>query len=360
MNNAELIDRCIRAVLQTVDPELSVDQQARLKQRLSQDLAAASVPAGSPDKPQNKEITILISDLRGFTAIAEKYPASSLIEMLNLHFSRMCRIIADYGGTIDKFMGDSILALFGMTESRSDDLQRAIACAVEMQQAMLKVNRLNRQRGYPQLFMGIAINTGNVVAGKLGSDLHSEYTVIGDAVNTACRIEAFSLRGQILLSEDSLQRARDYTDYGQANEVQIKGKLHPIKFYELLATRQPRLLEVPRVEARKSPRIKVDFPLRFNLLEQNHVKPESYEGTAVDLSYHGLQAYLPIQLEALSDLRIELSTSLMKNQSSHIYAKVLRTQPEKSGWLSRIEFTAIDDTGQSAIKTYIDQTIAQR
>jgi adenylate cyclase len=319
-----------------------------------------SLSERASETPQDKEITILISDLRGFTAIAEKYPATSLVEMLNQFFSHMCEVIVRHGGVIDKFMGDSIMALFGIPEARTDDLERAIACAVEMQQTMLQVNQQNVQRGYPSLYMGIGINTGNVVAGKLGSELHSEYTVIGDAVNMACRIEAFSLRGQILLSEQSLQQAQDYIEYGQVNEVQIKGKRLPIRFHELLATHRPHLLEVPRVEARKSPRIKVDFPLRFSLCEQNHVKPQSYEGTAVDLSYHGLQAYLPIQLEALSDLRIELSTSLMKNQSSHIYAKVLRTRAEKAGWLSRMEFTAIDDTGQTAIKSFIDQTIAQR
>jgi adenylate cyclase len=357
MNNAELIDNFVKAVVETLDKELPAPKQAQLRQLLFKDFSLSKRHSGNP---QNKEITILISDLRGFTAIAEQYPATSLIEMLNLYFSRMCEIIVRYGGTIDKFMGDSIMALFGIPEARKDDLERAIACAVEMQQTMLEVNALNIQHGYPRLFMGIGINTGNVVAGMLGSDLHNEYTVIGDAVNMACRIEAFSLRGQILLSEPSLQQARNYIRHGQANEVQIKGKMLPIRFYELLATRRPRLLEVPRVEARKSPRIKVDFPLRFSLLEQNHVKPRSYEGTAVDLSYHGLQAYLPIQLAALSDLRIELSTSLMKNQSSHIYAKILRTQADKTGWLSRMEFTAIDDMGQSAIKSYIDQTIAQR
>jgi adenylate cyclase len=229
-----------------------------------------------------------------------------------------------------------------------------------MQRTMLEVNAINSKQGHPHLFMGMGLNTGQVMAGKLGSELHSEYTVIGDEVNLVSRIEAFSLRGQILLSESTQQRAKNYIECGQANEVEVKGKTMPIKIYELYATQKPRFLEVPRVEARKSPRIKVDFPLRFRLLRQNHVAKNSYEGTAVDLSYNGLQAHLPIQLEALSDLRIELSTSLMKNQSSHIYAKVLRTRAEKTGWLSRMEFTGIDDMGQSAIKSYIDKAIAQR
>lgn len=357
INDVELIDAFVKTVVQTVDKKLPEHKQAQLRQMLLKNLTLSKQKLQTP---QNKQVTILISDLRGFTAIAEQYPATSLIEILNLYFSHMSEIIVRYGGTIDKFMGDSIMALFGVPEARKDDLERAIACAVEMQQVMSKVNGLNIQQGHPRLFMGIGIDTGHVVAGKLGSELHSEYTVIGDAVNMACRIEAFSLRGQILISEYSQQLARNYIEYGQANDVQIKGKQLPIRFYELLSTERPRLLVVPRVEARKSPRVKVDIPLRFSLLEQNYVNPKSYEGTAVDLSYHGLQAHLPIQLAALSDLRIELSASLMRSQSSYIYAKVLRTQPENAGWVSRMEFIDIDEIGQSAIKSYIDQTIAQR
>ncbi|MEN8166217.1 MAG: adenylate/guanylate cyclase domain-containing protein [Pseudomonadota bacterium] len=357
LNNPELIETFIKSAAQTLNGELTPPKQARLKQLLLKNLNQSRWDS---ERPQYKEVTILLSDLRGFTQIVEKYPATTIIEILNHYFSRMCEIIYRHGGIVDKFMGDSIMALFGIPEAKPDDLKRAIACAVEMQRTMLEINAMNSKRGHPHLFMGMAINTGHVMAGKLGSELHSEYTVIGDEVNLVSRIEAFSLRGQILLSESSQERARKYIECGQANEVEVKGKTMPIKLYELYAITSPRSLEVPRVEARKSPRIKVDFPLRFRLLRQNHVAKNSYEGTAVDLSYHGLQAHLPIQLEALSDLRIELSTSLMKSQSSHIYAKVLRTQAEKTGWLSRMEFTGIDDMGQSAIKSYIDKAIAQR
>lgn len=355
--NADLIDAFVKSVTQALQHDLTPPKQAQLRQTLLKNLSQVQRSAGLPEY---KELTILISDLRGFTALSEQYPAKTLIDILNHYFSRMCEIIYRYGGTVDKFMGDSILALFGLPSPKSDDLERAIACAVEMQRTMLEVNAANTQQGYPRLFMGIGINTGQVVAGNLGSELHSEYTVIGDEVNLAARIEAFSLRGQILLSEKSYAQAHHYIECGDVNHVQLKGKKEPVSLYELLATDRPRLLEVPRVESRKSPRIKVDFPMRFRLLDKDHVTQQIYEGTAVDLSYHGLQARLPIQLEAMSDLRIELSTSLMNSQSNHIYAKVLRTHSVESDWLSRMEFTDIDDHGQMAIKRYIDQTIAQR
>ncbi len=355
--NAELIDAFVKAVSQTLQHELTPPKQAQLRQTLLKNLSQAN-RAGS--SPENKTMTILISDLRGFTAIAEQTSSKTLIEILNHYFSCMCEVIYRHGGTIDKFMGDSIMALFGSPNARPDDLERAIACAVEMQQSMLEINALNTEKGHPRLFMGIGINTGQVIAGNLGSELHNEYTVIGDAVNLASRIEAFSLRGQVLLSEQAHDLAAAFIECGPANHVLMKGKQLPVRLYELYSTERPRLLEVPRVEARKSPRISVDFPMRFRLLEESHVVQDSYEGTAVDLSYHGLQARLPIQLEAMSDLRIELSTSLMNSQSNHIYAKVLRTEARNADWLSRMEFTGIDDDGQNAIKHYIDQTIAQR
>lgn len=351
-NHAELIESFVKVVAHTFEGQFTQPKQAQLRQELLKTLNPQQVP------PVYKKVTILLSDLRGFTAMAEQYPAATIIQILNLYFSRMSEIIFRYGGTIDKFMGDSIMTIFGMPEARPDDLERALACAVEMQRSMFEVNSLNTELGYPRLFMGIGINTGKVVVGDLGSELHSEHTVIGKEVNLASRIEAFSLRGQILLSEHSYNLAQGFIECGKPNQVQIKGKHHPVKFYELFATRRPRHLEVPRIEARKSPRIPVDFPLRFSLLTDRYVAQDSYQGTAIDLSYHGLQAYLPIPLEAYSDLRIELSTSLMANNPNHIYAKVLRTQPEKSGWLSRMEFTTIDDMGQATIKSYIDQSIA--
>ncbi len=356
MKHAEEIERIIVTVGKTLNNKLSPTDKSRLHQALMKSLD--ETPKGVY-KPQYRQVTILLSDLRGFTAIAERYPPETIIKVLNIYFSRMCEIIFQFGGSVDKFMGDSIMALFGLTEQKSDDLERAIACAVEMQQAMLEINSVNSNHGYPRLFMGIGINSGEVVVGHLGSELHHEYTVIGDQVNLATRIEAYSLRGQILLSESSRDLARSYIETAPPNRVMVKGKHVPVSLYELLATRRPRYLEVPRVESRRSPRIEVDFPIAFHPLQNKIVSHERFAGRAVDLSYNGLQADLPVELEVLSDIRITLYASMMSEQRSHIYAKILDCERHDDSWLSRMEFTGIDDSGQAAIKNYIDQAIGR-
>ena len=131
----------------------------------------------------SSEVTILLSDIRGFTALSENYPATDIVSMLNHYFTRMNEIIHKYNGIIDKYMGDSIMVLFGVPDSDPEDVSRAVACAVEMQIAMDTVNQDNADSGLPELFMGIGVNTGSVSAGEVGSELHHEYTVIGDGVN---------------------------------------------------------------------------------------------------------------------------------------------------------------------------------
>jgi adenylate cyclase len=356
MKHAEEIERIIDTVGRTLNSRLLPTDRSRLHQALMKSLD--ETPKGGY-RPQYKQVTILLSDLRGFTAITERYPPETIINVLNLYFCRMCEIIFRFGGSIDKFMGDSIMALFGLTEQKSDDLERAIACAVEMQLAMLDINTENSKHGYPRLFMGIGINSGEVVAGHLGSELHHEYTVIGDEVNLASRIEAYSLRGQILLSERSREMAMSFIETSPPNRVMVKGKHVPVSLYELLATRRPRYLEVPRVESRRSPRIEVDFPIVFHPLQNKVVSDVRFSGRAVDLSYNGLQADLPVELEVLSDIRITLHASMMSEQRSHIYAKILDCEKHDDSWLSRMEFTGIDDSGQAAIKSYIDQAIGR-
>jgi adenylate cyclase len=351
-----LVDELIDSVQRSCNNQLDDSHESKLRQHFTRLLQKQPDPA----QPKSCQITILISDLHSFSSITAQMPARQVIEMLNLYFSQMCEIIYRHGGTIDKFMGDTIMVLFGLQQSHPDDLQQAIACAVEMQQAMDRINRDNRLLGFPRLYMGIGINSGKVMAGNLGSELYSEYTVIGDAVNLASRIEAYSLRGQILLSQASQRQAADYIETGEVNRVHVKGKREPVTLYELLATSRPKPLQVPRVEARRTPRIPSDLPLSFRRLQGKWLEEHSHQGRVVDLSYNGMLASTPIQLERLSEIKINLSLSLMNRETGTIYAKVLRSEQRGKAWHSRMEFSYIDDDGQAALKNHIDQSINQR
>jgi adenylate cyclase len=191
MNQAdrqELISRLVE-IFNLDRTVASPDAAARL-QAIS---AAVHSAADHATDSETRRVTILLSDLRGFTATTEKFPAMDMVAALNRYLERMTEIILRYGGSIDKFMGDAIMVLFGAPHMLDNDIEAALACAIEMQLAMDDINAQNQQHGMAPLYMGIGINTGDVVVGHLGSRLHSEYTVIGDQVNLTSRVEAHSL-----------------------------------------------------------------------------------------------------------------------------------------------------------------------
>ncbi len=318
-------------------------------------LAAVVDAASQLDPPaDSRRVTILLSDLRGFTAIAERHSALDMVQALNRYLARMTEIILRWGGVIDKFMGDAIMVLFGAPHALASDIASAIGCAIEMQIAMDEINAENQRHGMAPWFMGIGINTGEVVAGLLGSPLHSEYTVIGDQVNLASRIEAHSLRGQILLSENSWQLARDFIETGDVNEVSVKGKRGTVRMYELLSTRRPRLLVAPKREIRNSPRVEVDMPLVFQRLKGKTVVPRKLDGHIRDLSYGGMFVRSQAVLQPLDDIRFALSLSLMGRELTEIYAKVLRVVPLDDGFGYPVEFTSIEAKAQQSIKEFVD------
>lgn len=306
---------------------------------------------------EQKQVTILLSDLRGFTAMSEKHQAVELINLLNRYFHKMSEIILKHQGTIDKFMGDSVMALFGAPTGQPDDLERAIACAVEMQLAMNDINTANQALGMSTIYMGIGINTGTVFAGNLGSDLHSEYTVIGNEVNLASRVEAHSLRGQIVLSENTYQLAQDYIEVGTVNDVLVKGVSKKVRLYELLSTQKPTKIEVPRREVRKSARVVVDLPLSFRIVDKKAVQDSEREGRIVDISYNGMMISVTTPLVTNTEIRINLALSMMANKTSEVYAKVLNIYNEDGLFNCQLEFTYIEDDAQQELKEFVDQIV---
>ncbi|HEV2495167.1 MAG TPA: adenylate/guanylate cyclase domain-containing protein [Terriglobia bacterium] len=182
---------------------------------------------------ENQTATILFSDLRDFTRIAEKTAPQDLVERLNEFFSEMTEVIFSNGGTLDKYLGDGMMAVFGAPIPSPDDARRAVKTAIEMHIALERLNRAWETRGLEPLGMGIGINTGAVTAGNVGSAQRMDYTVIGDAVNVAARLCSSAAPGQILVAEASF-RALDGSFASNAGApIPIKGHTASVEVYEI-------------------------------------------------------------------------------------------------------------------------------
>ncbi len=182
---------------------------------------------------EEKEVSILFCDIRRFTALAEQLPPSLVVKLLNDFFTRMIGVVIEHEGMVDKLMGDSIMALFGAPISLGDDPLRAVRCALDMQRALTAFNAEREAEGLPQLEMGIGINTGPVVAGNIGSAMRMEYTVIGDSVNIAARLQGIARPGEILISEATLARVQERVVTTPMEPMTLKGKRLPVGVFRV-------------------------------------------------------------------------------------------------------------------------------
>ncbi|MBI5608122.1 MAG: HAMP domain-containing protein [Deltaproteobacteria bacterium] len=184
-------------------------------------------------------VTVLFSDIRDFTTLSERMPAQEVVAMLNDYFTAMVAIIMEEGGVVDKYIGDAIMAVFGAPVSHPEDAVRALRAAVRMRLALGPLNERLQSKGFPALRTGIGLHTGSVVAGNIGSDQRMEYTVIGDTVNLASRLESQTkaLGVSLLVSEETLKAAQDTVVARFVQELQVKGRTEPVRAYEVLGTK---------------------------------------------------------------------------------------------------------------------------
>jgi adenylate cyclase len=182
---------------------------------------------------ENQMATILFTDIRGFTRISEKMEPEQVVELLNEYFSEMTELVFEFGGTLDKYMGDGLMALFGTPLARPDDAERAIKAGIEMQRGLIRLNKEWENRGRTTLEVGIGINTGPVTAGNIGSTRRMDYTVIGDAVNLASRLCAQADGGQIIISDSTGGHVNGRFQLRKLEPMLVKGKEKPVEVYEV-------------------------------------------------------------------------------------------------------------------------------
>ena len=191
----------------------------------------------NPDEIQlggeNQVVTILFSDIRGFTRMSGHMQPHAVVELLNEYFSEMTDIIFDSGGTLDKYLGDGIMAVYGAPIPKPDDALRATRSAIEMQRSLAALNHNWESRGQPPLRMGVGVNTGPVTAGNIGSAKRMDYTVIGDAVNLASRLCSNAVGGQILVSDSTFMLLNGGIPGQRLDPIRVKGKETPVELHEI-------------------------------------------------------------------------------------------------------------------------------
>jgi adenylate cyclase len=192
-----------------------------------------------------RQVTILMADIRGFSALSQQLGPQQCVKLLNNYFGEMTEVIQRFRGTVDEFVGDGILVIFGAPLSDKDDCDRALACAVAMQLAIKDVNARNRLDGLPEISMGIGLNTGDVVAGNVGSDLRSKYGVVGHNVNLAGRIESCTVGSQILAAPATVAAASIEILSGDSVPVSLKGMGDALELIEILGVGIPYDLLLP-------------------------------------------------------------------------------------------------------------------
>jgi class 3 adenylate cyclase/HAMP domain-containing protein len=274
---------------------------------------------------ETRELSILMSDLRGFTALTADMHPEQVITFLNRYLGKMIEVLIDHRAIIDEIIGDGILAFFGAPEPLEDHPIRAVACALHMQTAMEEINRLNQAEGLPHLQMGIAVNTGLVVVGNIGSEKRAKYSVVGSQVNFTGRMESFSVGGQVLISAATYERVRDLVKVKRTMQVQMKGVSQPATLYDVRGMRGPYDVHL---KERRDVLIALGTPINIQvfLIKDKIVRDAASRAWITHLCDTSAQITLEGELRQWDDVRLHL-LGAGGEESGKMYGKVTAVRP---------------------------------
>ncbi len=354
----ELEQRVKERTADLADANTDLDQRNKLIRHVFGRYISDNVVANLLESPEalqlggeRRQITILTSDLRGFTALSERLQPEEVINILNLYLEYMVEAINRYHGTIDEFMGDGMLVLFGAPLARENDATRAVACACAMQLAMGAVNEYMKQLGLPRLEMGIGINTGVVVVGNIGSEKRTKYGIVGSQVNLTYRIESYTRGGQILISEPTFKEVGSIVSIEAQKQVQPKGFPQPISIYEVNGIGGFYNLFLPQ-EDEIFFSVPEQIPLQYTIVQGKHLNNTIFRGRLVKLSTKGAEILadsleedsLPLEL---TNIKLNITHQDSTEVREDIYAKVWKKLPNTRSFC--IHFTAVPLNAQAQL-----------
>jgi class 3 adenylate cyclase len=268
-----------------------------------------------------REVTIMLSDLRGFTPISESLRPDQVIELLNRYLSQMSRIISQYKGTINEFIGDAILTFFGAPVKYEDSPARAVACALAMQLGMEDVNRQNKEKGLPLLYMGIGINTGDAIVGNIGSKERAKYGVVGHNINLASRVEGATIGGQILITASTYEQVKDLVIVRAVRSIRFKGVEEDIDLYDVIGMKAPYNLMLLDVTEEGTP-LKIPILVKINLMKDKKAAPMAMVAELTHFSTLWASLKSSEEIAPFQEVRIDFIGE-QTDRKIYMYAKVV-------------------------------------
>lgn len=325
---------------QAVERDREADRVRRTITRYLSDKIARAV-LQNPDAvgaSEKREVSVLMSDIAGFSQLAERLESERVVEVLNVYLGAMTEVVDEYEGAIDEFIGDAVLVIFGAPLEMEDHASRAVACAVAMQARMADVNAELAERELPALEMTVAVNSGEVVVGTIGSESRAKYGVVGSPVNLTSRIQTLAAPGEVLISD------RTYQDAGgeggpvrlaETRHVSLKGFSKPVAVHSVEAVEGEGGGEVPQDAADLT---ELDEPLPFDLttLDGKELGPDAHSGEVVALSETGARVRVTADVEPRGDVCLTLQGP---EGPTSVYAKVLDVM--EGGAELRLRFSSV-------------------
>ncbi|ETR72540.1 MAG: hypothetical protein OMM_01645 [Candidatus Magnetoglobus multicellularis str. Araruama] len=308
-------------------------------------------PEGMALGGEKRKVTILMSDLRGFTTIAENLKPEMVLSILNIYLEIMTEIVLKYDGTIDEIIGDAILVIFGAPIYQEDDAIRAVACALEMQTSMEKVNQKNLEYGYPKLQMGIGINTGEVVVGNIGSDMRSKYGIVGSNVNLTSRIESYTVGNQVFISESTYQECGSRLTVNHSMKVMPKGVNKPINIYDITGIAGEYKLNLPKRKPIRLNPLKHPKDITLSILDGKDTGTETYKGKVLKTAENVMHIQTSVSLNQLTNIKIVLWNCSGEPIDGDIYAKVVACNECQEGTYE-VNLTSISQNAEKELQSW--------
>jgi class 3 adenylate cyclase len=305
-------------------------------------------PEGQKIGGHTETVTILMSDLRGFT--------KEMVQLLNRYLERMSKVILAYDGIIDEFIGDAILAVFGVPETRDGDAERAVACGLAMQNALMKLNEEIVSEGYPPLEMGIGINTGTVIVGNIGSELRAKYGIVGSAVNEASRIESNTTGGQVLIGESTYRLVKELVTADSPQTVMMKGLKKPLVSYPVSAIGPPYdVTSSFQVDTESG--VEISLPFHCWKVDDKKVASEAINGETMLMNESVITASVDPPLRPLTNIKLIFDFCVDAHCFDDIYAKVVSVEEHKGKTVNNLRITSINQKDRDILNKWMEEVV---